>query len=119
MRSARLPVALAVSSNSASLISASCQIFFFARLGNQNYSHQLAALRCQQTPCTWALTGGFLPNALSLGPDGVISGPVQAGGFTATFTVQITDTVGDTASRVLKINARIPGCYSCHPMSNF
>ena len=42
-----------------------------------------------------------------------------AGGFAATFTVEATDASLETASRVLKVNVKIPGCYNCHSAENF
>jgi hypothetical protein len=44
----------------------------------------------------------------------VISGNAISGGFTATFTVQVMDSTGGTATRQLKIMAKIPNCYVCH-----
>jgi hypothetical protein len=83
-----------------------------ARVGN-SYSHSLTFLR-GTPPVTWSITGGFLPANLTLGSDGVISGNAISGGFTATFTVQVIDSNGDTAVRQLKITARIPNCVNCH-----
>jgi hypothetical protein len=60
---------------------------------------------------------GFLPANLTLGFDCMISGNVIAGGFTATFTVQVMDDSGDTAMRVLKLKSRIPNCVNCHASS--
>ncbi len=83
-----------------------------ARVGD-SYSYSLAFLR-GTPPVTWSITGGFLPANLTLGPDGVISGNAISGGFTSTFTVQVMDSTGDTATRQLKIRAKIPNCYVCH-----
>jgi len=83
-----------------------------AKVGT-SYSQPLTAVR-GLPPYTWSLIGGFLPADLTLGSDGVIGGDVIAGGFTATFTAEVMDSTGDTATQVLKIRARIPGCYSCH-----
>jgi hypothetical protein len=83
-----------------------------AKLGN-SYSHPLVILR-GQLPYTCSLVSGFLPANLILTSLCVIEGNVTAGGFTATFTAQVTDDNGDTATRVLRIRSRIPGCYSCH-----
>ena len=48
-------------------------------------------------PYTWAVTVGSLPSGLSLSPGGSISGnPSMAG--SATFTVQVTDSLGSQAS---------------------
>jgi hypothetical protein len=83
-----------------------------ARVGSA-YSHPLTILRGQPL-YTCNLVNGFLPADLSLGSDCVISGNVTAGGFTATFTAQVTDDSGDTATRMLKIRSKIPNCTSCH-----
>jgi hypothetical protein len=87
-----------------------------ARVGT-SYSQPLTAVR-GLPPYTWSLIGGFLPADLTLGSDGVISGNVIAGGFTATFTAEVMDSTGDTTTQVLKIRAKIPGCYSCHAEIN-
>lgn len=88
-----------------------------ARMGS-DYSHELTILRSQVSH-TCALAGGFLPAALTLDSDCFIRGNVTAAGFTATFTAQVTDSTGDTATRVLKIKSKMPGCYSCHVSSTF
>lgn len=77
------------------------------------YSHLLTALR-GQAPYSWTLTGGALPANLTLGSGGLISGDTISGGFTANFTVQVTDSTGDTASRQLSMKVKIPNCYACH-----
>jgi hypothetical protein len=60
------------------------------------------------------VTSGSLPSALTL-ESGVIRGRVSAGGYIATFTVQVTDSTGDTATRVMQIRVKnFPRCYSCH-----
>jgi len=51
---------------------------------------------------TWAKTSGSLPNGLSLSTAGVISGkPTRTG--TYTFTVEVTDAQGQTATKSLSI----------------
>ena len=53
-------------------------------------------------PYTWAVTSGSLPAGLSLSSGGVISGtPTTAG--SASFTVTLTDTEGNTASAGLSL----------------
>jgi hypothetical protein len=52
------------------------------------------------TPYTWKLTGGALPSGLSLSSTGTISGTPTASG-TFSFTVQLTDATGQTASATL------------------
>ena len=54
-------------------------------------------------PLTWGLAGGtVLPDGLSLGTDGSISGtPTTAG--TSNFTVEITDTFLQSDTQVLSI----------------
>ena len=50
-------------------------------------------------PYSWSLLGGALPQGLSLGSSGTLSGtPVQAG--TAEFTAKVTDTSGASVSSV-------------------
>jgi hypothetical protein len=83
-----------------------------ARVGN-SYSHQVTVLR-GQPPYTCTLISGFLPAELAIGLNCLISGFVTASGFTATFTVEVMDSTGDTATRVMKIKSKISGCYSCH-----
>jgi hypothetical protein len=83
-----------------------------AKVGS-TYSETLTAVR-GQPPHTWSLVAGFLPAELSVGVDGVISGTVTSGGFTANFTVQVMDDNGDTATRDLKIKSNLPNCTSCH-----
>lgn len=83
-----------------------------AKVGN-SYSQALTVLR-GQPPYTCALISGFLPAELTQGSDCVIRGNVTAGGFTATFTVQVTDDTGDNATRVLQLKSTIPNCVNCH-----
>ena len=65
------------------------------------YSQTLAASG-GTAPYSWLVTGGNLPSGLILGAGGVISGiPTTAG--TATFTVQVTDKGGLTATQTLGI----------------
>ena len=49
-----------------------------------------------------------------LGSDGVISGNVVGGGYTAEFTAQVMDATGDTATRVMTIRVKRSGCSNCH-----
>jgi hypothetical protein len=65
------------------------------------YSTTLAATGIN-TPFTWSLSSGSLPAGLSLSSGGVISGtPTTAG--SSTFTVKVTDNIGDTATQSLTI----------------
>jgi hypothetical protein len=82
----------------------------------KSYNHQVIYLRGQPHH-TCSMIDGFLPANLTLGFDCMISGNVIAGGFTATFTVQVMDDSGDTAMRVLKLKSRIPNCVNCHASS--
>ena len=68
-----------------------------------SYSAALAATGGTH-PYSWAVIAGQLPNGLALaGSTGIISGtPVTTGTFT--FTVQVTDSGGRTASRALSIS---------------
>ncbi len=83
-----------------------------AKVGN-TYGHSVIRLR-GTPPFTWTMTSGFLPQALAFYSPGFIFGNVIAGGITATFTAQVMDSNGDTATRVLKLRSRLPNCYSCH-----
>jgi hypothetical protein len=87
-----------------------------AKVGD-TYLHGLFRLR-GTPPFTWSMTSGFLPQAVTLYSPGVLWGNVIAGGITATFTAQVMDSTGDTATRVLKLRSKIPNCYSCHTGSN-
>ena len=69
------------------------------------YLFQLGALGIAGTPL-WTLTGGTLPNGLTLSSDGTIQGiPTVAQTFT--FTVSVTDT-GRTHSRTFSITISPP-----------
>ena len=65
------------------------------------YSQTLAATN-GTSPYTWTLAGGSLPAGLTLNTAGVISGTPTTNG-TFSFTVQIADTYGLTASSTLSI----------------
>jgi hypothetical protein len=82
------------------------------------YEHPLFRVR-GTPPFTWTLTGGFLPSALTLGSNGIISGDVIAGGVNANFTVEVMDSTGDTATRQLTLRSKIPDCYVCHATATF
>ena len=56
---------------------------------------------------TWALKSGSLPQGLSMTPDGVISGSLNTS-ETGSFTVQVTDSVGSTASAAVSITGNQP-----------
>ncbi len=83
-----------------------------ARAG-RSYSYGLTAQR-GQPPYAWTIIDGSLPANLTLGSDGVISGYVSGGGYTAEFTAQVMDATGDTATRLMTIGVTFPRCYSCH-----
>lgn len=54
-------------------------------------------------PVTWSVTGGALPNGLTLNPDGRLTGtPAVFGGFS--FTAQVRDSFGLTAARVFTLD---------------
>ncbi|MDR6642731.1 outer membrane autotransporter protein [Luteibacter sp. 1214] len=70
------------------------------------YSQSLAASG-GSTPYTWSLTGGSLPNGVTLSSAGVVTGtPTQAGSFNPVFTV--TDSGNRTASRAIALNVSAP-----------
>ncbi len=59
-------------------------------------------------PYTWAITSGAIAPGLVLSGSGAVSGtPTTAGAFT--FTVQVTDANGATASQVFTISVAPPG----------
>jgi hypothetical protein len=68
---------------------------------NVAYSQSLAA-NGGKSPLTWSITSGALPAGLSLAGGGNISGMPTASG-TATFTVQVADANGLTASQPLTL----------------
>ena len=59
-------------------------------------------------PCTWALSGGSLPDGLTLHPNGTISGTAKTGG-TADFTVEVADSASpfETATASLSITVNV------------
>ena len=68
---------------------------------NVPYSSTLAATG-GEPPYSWTVTGGSLPPGLGLSSNGTISGTPIAGGMYS-FTVQVTDTLANTASAMLSI----------------
>ncbi len=58
------------------------------------------------TPYTWSISSGSLPNGLSIGSnggnDGIISGTPTVNG-NPSFTVKVTDNIGETATQTLSI----------------
>lgn len=85
---------------------------------NKLYNYALTALR-GQPPYTWTVVGGSLPTGLALDSNGILSGYVTTGGIVATFTVQVTDSTGDTATRAMQIQTKnASSCYQfCHTAS--
>lgn len=65
------------------------------------YSSSLGASGGNQ-PFTWTLTSGSLPPGLSLSSGGTISGTPTASA-SSSFTVQVSDSSGDTATQALSI----------------
>jgi hypothetical protein len=59
-------------------------------------------------PYTWALSGGSLPDGLTLHPNGTISGTAKTGG-TADFTVEVADSASpfETATASLSITVNV------------
>ncbi len=82
---------------------------------NQVYPPQTLTPLRGQGPYTWSIVSGSLPPGLTLDASGVISGTPTAIG-TRTFTVQVTDSTLDTATRVLSITVKVAGyvCGLCH-----
>jgi hypothetical protein len=83
------------------------------------YSYSLFAA-LGQPPLTWTIISGSLPQGLTISPSGQISGTPTVGGFVASFTVQVTDSSGDTAMDALTLFVRIQRwrrCYDCHVSS--
>lgn len=60
-----------------------------------------------QTPYTWSVQSGVLPNGISLSTGGVLSGAATLGGI-YTFTVRVTDALSATASQALTLNVKGP-----------
>ena len=76
--------------------------------GQVGYSQTLAATG-GTTPYTWSITSGVLPAGLTLGStNGVISGTVSGTAVSETFTVQLTDTDGASASLPFTITVNLP-----------
>jgi uncharacterized protein (TIGR03437 family) len=80
-----------------------------------SYSNTLAASGGSQS-YSWAITGGALPNGLSLSTAGALTGtPTLAGAFN--FTARVTDRSSTTASKAfdLVINNPVPMITSLNP----
>lgn len=59
-------------------------------------------------PYTWSITGGVIPQGLSIDPSsGTISGTATVPGI-ASLTIAVTDSVGRTASKTLALHAVLP-----------
>lgn len=67
----------------------------------QPYSFSLQASG-GNPPLTWKLASGSLPSGLTLSSSGVISG-IPKTAVTRTFTIRVTDSDGDRASRTLRL----------------
>jgi hypothetical protein len=72
----------------------------------QSYSASLNAAG-GRPPFTWSMTAGSLPDGLSLGTDGTISGTPAAGG-TFTFTATASDATNNQASKQFTITINLP-----------
>jgi hypothetical protein len=66
-------------------------------------STTLAAAGGTGTGYTWSISGGALPTGLSLSSAGVLSGTLSSTATTATFTVQVTDSASNTATKQFTI----------------
>lgn len=75
------------------------------------YNMQLAAQGGTGTGYAWSLTSGTLPNGLTLAPTGLISGTPSANGA-ATFSAQVADSLGFTATRQFTLVIGAPGALS-------
>ncbi len=84
-----------------------------AKQGNAYAPVQLTASN-GESPYSWSVIGGNFP--LTLSPEGVISGTPGTGGYTATFTVEVADAAGATATKELQITIKALQykCYKCH-----
>ena len=70
-------------------------------------------------PYTFTIIDGAPPFDTSMdSTTGEISGEVQST-FLRFFTVQITDSTGDTATQALSVRVTIPNCVNCHATSEF
>ena len=75
-----------------------------------NYSRQLQAINGLAPYNNWSLSSGSLPANLSLSNSGLISGNAVVGGI-FNFTVQVTDSLGGTATQPLSlalVNTNLP-----------
>ncbi|HEX5735360.1 MAG TPA: putative Ig domain-containing protein [Blastocatellia bacterium] len=66
-----------------------------------SYSQNLGASG-GQTPYTWSLVSGNLPEGLTLNPAGIIAGTPERAGSTS-FSLKLTDTVGSSVNATLSI----------------
>ncbi|MEM7250990.1 MAG: putative Ig domain-containing protein [Pseudomonadota bacterium] len=67
-----------------------------------------------QSPFTWSIAGGKLPNGLALSASGVVSGaPTRV--ETANATVRVTDAMGLSATRTLSVNVSVTGTQAPPP----
>lgn len=77
----------------------------------KSYSAPLVAAGGTGLGYTWTVTQGALPTGLVLGaggtPDTILAGTTNATGLHQ-FTVQVTDSAGNTASAVYRLNVRAP-----------
>ncbi|HHQ13659.1 MAG TPA: hypothetical protein ENK16_01410, partial [Chromatiales bacterium] len=82
---------------------------------NQAYPPQTLTPLRGQGPYSWSVVAGSLPTGLTMDATGVISGTPTVVG-TQSFTVQVTDSTLDTATRDLSITVKLAGyvCGLCH-----
>ncbi|HHQ14788.1 MAG TPA: hypothetical protein ENK16_07140, partial [Chromatiales bacterium] len=82
---------------------------------NEAYPPQTLTATGGQPPYSWTLVAGALPAGMTLSPDGVISGTPTIV-TTASFTVQVTDSLSQTATRDLQLRVQTRGyvCGVCH-----
>lgn len=80
------------------------------------YGHGLSAVG-GQPPYTWTLTQSSLPAGLRLLSSGALDGTASTAG-TTTFTVRVTDTVGDTDTRAVSLTTYTPPSLAAVPAQN-
>jgi len=81
------------------------------------YNKQLEAVR-GTPPYTWTLIDGNPPLGITLISSGLLAGEANST-FLTFFTVRVTDSTGDTATKDFRIRVTIPNCVDCHTSTDF